>query len=114
MTTLYHYTCSHGSKGIGIQGELRPNPISMIGVSLVWLTDLDVPFDEPLGLTSHMLSCDRKEHRYRVTDDSTCVPWIGYEFRDRQLEIPGTMPRHWWVSEKPVSVVYDPVGAVAP
>lgn len=108
MTILYHYTCDHGAKGLGLQDHLLPNMHPLLGMPLVWLTDLDAPFIEPLGLTSHMLSCDRTEYRYRVTDARTCIPWVRYEHRDRSIEIDGTMPMHWWVSEQPVPVIYDP------
>lgn len=105
---LYHFTCDHGRAGLEDRGVLRP-----WSHGLVWLTDLDVPLREPLGLTSNMLSCDRTKHRYRVTDDSHCHWWIGHPRRDRSIEIDGTRPMHWWVSEEPVPVVFEPVARLA-
>lgn len=106
--TLFHFTCDHGRAALEDSGLLRPNMHPLIGIALVWLTDLDAPFAEPLGLTSHMLQCDRTSHRYQVTDASSCMPWLRYEYRDPVLEPVWTMPRHWWVSESPVPVVYAP------
>ena len=101
--TLYHYTCDDGRRAIGDEGLLKP-----WSHGVVWLTDLELPFREPLGLTSYVLGCDRSQHRYRVTDETTCVPWVKFARRDRSIEIEGTKPMHWWVSEEPVPVVYDP------
>jgi hypothetical protein len=101
--TLYHYTCDDGRRGIGDEGLLRPH-----SHNVVWLTDLDAPIREALGLTSYHLKCDRTKHRYRATDTSTCVRWVDYEHRSRSIEIEGTRPMHWWVSPEPVPVVYDP------
>ncbi|MGH9252915.1 MAG: hypothetical protein ACRD0W_25905 [Acidimicrobiales bacterium] len=103
--TLYHYTCDHGAARIGDSGILQPH------LGLVWLTDLDVPMREALGLTSHILNCDRIVHRYRVTDTASCQRWLTYLGRRWQLDLEladGARPAHWWVSEQPVPVVYDP------
>jgi hypothetical protein len=81
---------------------------------LVWLTDLDVALRDALGLTSQTLTCDRTRHRYRVIDVDGCAPYIGHPLRSelRALEqFDGVRPKHWWLSMRPVPVVYDPVGA---
>lgn len=120
MTTLYHYTCAHGrawiddllvpashqsGRAIGTPGEY------------VWLTDLARPQRDALGLTSHILDCDRTEYRYRVTNMADVLPWTAVRRAWRwahELEsAPGARPRHWWVSAGPVAVIYDPVPALA-
>jgi hypothetical protein len=111
--TLYHYTCrhSHGE----ITDSLRPFGAYVPG-GLVWLTDLDVPMRDALGLTSVTLSCDRTAYRYRVTDEASCVRWVDYRSKvDRVIvrgleEAHGAMPMHWWVSEQRVPVAFDPIG----
>jgi hypothetical protein len=113
---LYHYTCEdHGRPGIERDGYLRPNIHPLLGEALVWATDLDEPFREALGLTSHSLSCDRTACRYEVQPWSF-VPWHRYARRlyveqREALEIPGTMPRHWWVSSVFVRVMSAEVSA---
>jgi hypothetical protein len=76
---LYHYTCDHGRAELGDSGKLIP-PTALIPPSaisrhpkwqqtlfdLIWLTDLDVPLREALGLTSNTVTCDRTQFRYRV------------------------------------------------
>jgi hypothetical protein len=107
---LWHFTCSHSVASIELLGSLRPHPHPLLDVSLVWLTDLDQPFREALGLTSHTLMCDRTEHRFEVLDTATAVWWPSYARAtkvDRQtcraLEMAdGVMPAHWWVSAAPV------------
>ena len=131
MPTLYHYTCDHSRQKIGDAGTLQPLHV-IAGrdtptppkswpmwrypvLDLIWLTDLDTPAADALGLTSRILSCDRTAHRYRATDTSTVMRWV-HARRDyppqlrHELETElGAMPMHWWVSEKPVPVTYDPV-----
>lgn len=112
LPTLYHYTCDHGHQGIGSGTGV------LLARGLAWLTDLEVPIRDALGLTSVILSCDRTRHRYRATDALEHVrPWM--EVR-RQVPAawvealettPGAAPRHWWVSSWPVMVEYDPLGA---
>lgn len=83
MTELWHFTCGHGRDGITDSGMLIVNPFAAsTGVpELIWLTDLDVPIRDALGLTSNLLGCDRTAHRYRVTDTTGCVPWIDWPHR---------------------------------
>lgn len=114
MSVLYHYTCDHGHEAI--TDTLRPNGWPL---QVVWLTDLDLPMRDALGLTSHSLSCDRTAHRYRVTDANTAAPWSTYRRTIDPLvahaleSTPGVKPMHWWVSVAPVPVAYDPIGGAA-
>jgi len=112
--TLYHYTCDHGRRGIGGRGVLRPHLQPWLEGPYVWLTDLEVPMREALGLTSHALRCDRTVHRYRVTDETHARRWMLVRQTLLQPAVhaletaPGAMPMHWWVSAEPVPVVLDP------
>lgn len=106
---LYHYCCSHSAEGIRADGTLKPNPHPWLPVPLVWLTDLDQPARDALGLTSATLPCDRTE--YRVTVDVAAERWtslarrIGKETREAFESTPGVLPMHWWVSHAPVPVL---------
>jgi hypothetical protein len=117
---LYHYCCEHSYQRIGRTGVLLPvhlfvtdKPVPWTG-RLVWLTDMATPVRDALGLTSHILSCDRTTHRYRVTDSTSVLPWvkaartIPREQREDVEGAPGAMPMHWYVSDVGVPVVYDP------
>lgn len=104
MTVLYHYTChDHGEIGIRESGLIKPGRDG-----LVWMTDLDVPVREALGLTSYSLRCDRTAVRFEVTDNGYTQPWVrarrGLDPRFvADLEAaPGIMLMHWWVSGRPV------------
>jgi hypothetical protein len=109
---LWHFTCSHSVDDIKRMGSLRPHPHPLLDVPLVWLTDLEHPFREALGLTSHMLMCDRTEHRFQVADTLSAVWWPAYarnhhiDRRTRgELEsAPGAMPAHWWVTAESVPI----------
>lgn len=110
---LYHYTCEHRAARIGRRGVLVPHAQPMLGGRrVVWLTDLDEPDREGLGLTSHTLDCDRTNVRYRVRDPLalgavTWREWAEVERIERStrsaLEL-GRKPRHWYVSLVPVAV----------
>lgn len=108
--TLYHYTCDHSVERIRRDGFLRPNRHPSLGARLVWLTDLDTPDRDALGLTSQFITCDRTKHRFTVADESFVVPWtewarehkVSHLVRD-YLEQFG-LPRHWFVSEHHVVV----------
>lgn len=113
---LWHYTCEdHGRPGIEPAGLLRPSAHPWLPQPLVWVTDLDVPHREALGLTSYSLNCDRTAVRYEVHPDvhDLCVPWTRYArhrrlprgVRERFEEADGAMPAHWWVSEHPLLVL---------
>lgn len=124
--SLYHFTCAHGCQKIGYEGVLLPlrdlldkaarsdwEPWRLPIADLIWLTDLDSPFREALGLTSFTLGCDRTTYRYVVTDESMCRPYVAIrrqlprELRAELESAEGAMPRHWWVSYAPVPVRYD-------
>lgn len=120
---LYHYTCHHGHDGITDRGHVLPArlldttlpwddmPWTM---SFAWFTDMAVPTREALGLTSHLIKCDRTLHRYRVLDDAFVEWWPSFarplsaHMRAELEQAPGARPSHWWVSTAPVPVVYDP------
>lgn len=108
---LWHYTCGHRAGQINASGFLLPNPQPVLGGrSLIWATDLEAAFDEPLGLTSVMLECERTAYRYAVLEPSAFVWWPTYAREQRltweqraALEgAPGALPRHWWVATRPV------------
>jgi hypothetical protein len=109
---LWHFTCSHSVDGIHADGELRPHQHPWMPEPLVWLTDLEVPFRDALGLTSHTLGCDRTEHRFEVADPTAAVWWPTYARTVRLAtgqrlaleQAPGAMPAHWWVSAEPIPV----------
>jgi hypothetical protein len=121
VRTLWHYTCDHGRDAIGDRGNLvplatlRPDKRMTWQGRLVWLTDLERPQRDALGLTSHILNCDRTVHRYRVTDAALTRRWTSIArdlprgYREALESAPGARPRHWWVSENPVPVEYDPI-----
>lgn len=107
---LYHYTCDHQAPSIAQDGVLKP------GIDgLVWLTDLDAPPRLALGLTSYTLSCDRMANRFTVTQSADTVWWMRYRKLRPDLVAKelcdGVMPMHWWVSERPVSLVRVGVSA---
>ncbi len=111
--TLYHYCCSCSARSITSRGFLRPNGADFFGVGLVWLTDQEIPDREGLGLTSHILKCDRLERQYVVHVDAAEVePWIGSDVRARlaadatfhEFE-DGRKPESWWIAKRPVFAV---------
>ena len=109
MRDLYHYCCGHSLTSIRLDGWLQPHPHHLLCESVVWLTDLEQPHRDALGLTSHTLRCDRTEYRLTVhTGDA--VWWPTYARRldmgvRRQFEFTfGAMPAHWWVSTRPLKV----------
>lgn len=130
MTVLWHYTCKHSHTRLGTgtarlvpawdlydEKGRRNFPAEVLAVAkFVWLTDLDVPVADALGLTREVIGCDRTRFRYRVQDDRA---WIARYVavrrslpelvRDGLETAPGAMPMHWWVAREAVSVVYDPI-----
>lgn len=111
---LFHFTCEDRYPMILRSGELVPGPHGF-----VWLTDLEVPIRDALGLTSQILSCDRTAHRVSVDTVRLAVgrgqridwwPTIRRELlrggagaRVREWiadleEVDGARPAHWWVS----------------
>lgn len=126
---LFHYTCAHAAPLIDADGVLRPWPDAAARARharpggqladwplpdpLVWLTDLDSPLRDALGLTSVTLGdCDRAEVRYVTAAVGLCQPWTAYARAlppgaRRRLEeaAPGLLPWHWWVSQRPVPII---------
>lgn len=112
MTRLFHYTCDHGHGGIRRLGLVRPNWHPLLGEQLAWFTDLSEPDALALGLTSETLDCDRTSFRFEVAAVADCEPWCRYARRlprvvRDEMECPPGLPRHWWVSRKPIPVLLD-------
>lgn len=116
--TYWHYTCNHGFASLGDRGLVLPavmiNPDATAPSGLwAWFTDLSVPIRDALGLTQHLVKCDRTAHRYRVVDAGDLQPWrdvrrqINPVFRGDLESAPGARPRHWYVAELGVPVVLD-------
>jgi hypothetical protein len=111
MTDYYHYTCEHGRNRIGLQGTLKPHAQPLLNsAALVWLTDLDHPDIDALGLTSDTLLCDRTEYGYKAIKPDGIVPWAEWadahridKTRRAALE-QGFAPDRWFVCEQPVRV----------
>ena len=109
--TYWHYTCKDSAAKIGPAGKIKPG-----GSHYAWFTDMAHPNRDALGLTMNYIDCDRTTHRYRVVEDALLVRWLEVRRSEdwdwvRLLEhSPGARPMHWWVSEDPVGVIYDPVG----
>jgi len=103
MTTLWHFTCDHGMRGIRRDGLLKPGPDGW-----VWLTDLRKPRRSEIGLTSHLLRCDRMAWRITVADPGAdVVPWVSEGapgLRSLLEASPVARPDHWWVSSTPVRI----------
>jgi hypothetical protein len=113
---LFHYTCEHGQTAILLDNEvLRPGPDGFL-----WLTDLNYPFRDALGLTSKTLSCDRTEYRFDVDmvelTPTNVMPWwaLRREFDplvvDGLESVPGVMPMHWWLAVEPLQAHFTPGG----
>ena len=129
---LWHYTCNHSRTLIGRNGFLLPpmawqadrfmdriNDLDgLLQASLVWLTDLDEPDIDGLGLTSHILRCDRSQHRYRVLSNRGVIPFgqIQHKFSasgQASLLTAAARPEHWFVSFNRVPVEYAAIASVA-
>lgn len=128
MTALWHYTCEHGHRDLLADPYVRPvgaipgvdaASLADLPADLArfgWFTDLDVPMVDVLGLTRRTIACDRTQYRFRATAAGDVTPWtavrraVDVKVR-RSLEgAHGAMPRHWYVSERPVPVVLDQTG----
>lgn len=119
--SLYHYTCGHHAAAIKAAGKVIPGfmltekRLPWTG-AVAWFTDLATPLRDALGLTTHVLDCDRTEVRFRVTDPTEVMPWWQYarhlprEDREWLETQPGSRPAHWWVSVCGVPVLADPDG----
>jgi hypothetical protein len=113
---LYHYTCDHGHDQIDdlvVPATWQTDRASGTPGVYAWFTDLADPMRDALGLTSHMLACDRTAHRYRVLDSVGVVPWVTvrrmWAWAEELESAPGARPRHWFVADGPVRVEYDPI-----
>jgi len=127
---LWHWSCDHGHDGLQRDGVVKPlslwnpevarevvrkNPHHGWLVRVCWLTDLETPHRAALGLTSRTISGDRRACRYRGTDPTPPLRWAVWQRRlpheERALLnlSPGAMPMHWWVSEQPLPVIFDPL-----
>lgn len=110
---LYHYCCSCSARRITQRGFLQPNGAALFGMALVWLTDLAVPDREGLGLTSHILRCDRLEHQYIADVEAEQVErWIDSDIRRTLSAEPdfhefedGRRPDTWWIATRPIFAV---------
>lgn len=130
MTVLYHYTCDHAHRKLGNRGRLLvPREVGNIhggqlarqeGIfaelyGFTWLTDLDYPHREVLGLTNNFAVCDRTRHRYRALGPVAATPWTAARrsVNSRLVAVlesaPAVMPMHWWVTSEPVEVELDPI-----
>jgi hypothetical protein len=112
---LYHYTCEHSMRGIRQAGTIRPNAHVLLPAMppLIWLTDLDAPHKEALGLTGTYTQCDRTAHRLPVTAGADVLHWPDAARQWRcciprpvrgLLEAGGTLPMHWYVTTEPIDV----------
>lgn len=107
---LLHRTCDHGKHRIEPEMVLRAPNVAFHG--LIWLSDLENPSPQMLGLTSFMLRCNRMEWVCEV-ETTLAVPWTDWAHENRvPLHIrlaldgaPGAQPRRWWVSEHPLEVL---------
>lgn len=117
-SALWHYTCTHGHAGISQDGGLiKPGRLLSIAPEaspFIWLTDLDTPAAEPLGLTRIITPCDRTAHRWRA-DDPVALPWVKLRRWMPQRYVQGlecargAMPMHWWVMLEPIQATYVPL-----
>jgi hypothetical protein len=107
VSVLYHYTCPDSAARIVADGVLlKPG-----AYGLLWLTDMPEPQRLALGLTQHLVRCDRTAFRFTV--DGSAEPWTAWAHRHRvpaavRFELDGAegaLPRAWWVSETPLTAV---------
>lgn len=115
MSSLYHFTCAHARRDIGTGPRclLVPHPHPLLGCKVLWLTSLDAPDPDEVGLTQSFIRCDRREFRYEVLDLAHCRTWYDSAERDaapgdvrRALELYGR-PDTWWISDVPVVARFD-------
>jgi hypothetical protein len=110
---LFHFTCDHGAEGIRESGVIQIHRAPFeLAPAVLWLTDLEVPNRNGLGLTSKILSCDRTAHRFEVKNPRAVFHWNEAKrlyFPREQVEAlestPGAMPMHWYVSGIPQEVI---------
>lgn len=107
--SLWHYTCQHGRDRIGYSGTLIP-----ASYGVIWLTDMEQPDRDALGLTARMLQCDRTQYRYRVIDRENVMHYPRARGRlvpivvCEQIESAhGALPMHWYICATPLRAVFD-------
>lgn len=113
--TLYHYCCACSARRITARGFLYPHGGALFGVPLVWLTDQAVPDRVGLGLTSHLLKCDRLDFRYMADVKPDAVErWLDSAARRYLAGDPdfhdfedGRQPESWWIATRPVFAIRD-------
>jgi hypothetical protein len=132
---LYHFTCKHAFQSIILDGQLVA-PASLNGslgtarmldegaprwlTEVVWLTDLDQPYRELLGLTRRFNRCDRTRHRFtaeHLGELAGLQHWptfrrtlTGDDLRFAYMleaNPSGVRPAHWWVAPGPVPIDPD-------
>lgn len=124
---LYHFCCGHSATAIDRSLTLAPGldwftldrrlaragePISGLSSApaVLWLTDMEEPDRDALGLTSHMLDCDRTEFRYTVRTEGA-IRWESfvsiYNPRSDWLDMLhyGRQPDRWFVATSPRRVL---------
>lgn len=114
---LYHFCCAHSKQKIGTSNCLLIPQLKhpLLGCKVTWLTSEAVPDRQATGLgnNSGLLTCDRMEFRYVVTDLTHCHRWLGSSER---AAAPAVMvlaaecygdPEHWWISDQPVRARFD-------
>jgi hypothetical protein len=130
--TFWHYTCDHGHQEIGGEGRLisavqlaqkmgKPEAFEHMPAyqraiaEIIWMTDMEYPDADALGLTRVTLSCDRTAYRYRVAAGYRSIRYVDFRrelpkrTRDELENAPGALPMHWWMAYMSVPVVYDPI-----
>lgn len=106
---LYHYTCHHHADAIVRSGWLDVQARGLWDV--LWLTDLDHPDRDGLGLTNHLLLCDRARFRFVVAAPVDVVRWVDVRRRYAPRvragleESPGALPMHWYLTHSRQAVL---------
>lgn len=92
---IFHYTCSHHVADIERERLVRPGlPWTVIDTAwknrgfgptglgaaprIAWLTDMESPEAEALGLTMNYISCDRTEFRVTVAPHPRIESWAAF------------------------------------
>lgn len=108
--SLYHFTCEHSYRSILAEQVVRPSGVKTLAGRFAWFTDLPACEPDILGLTSRILTCNRMEHRFTV-DPEHIRPWMSerldlpWHLVQMLEDVPGVMPRHWYVATEPVRVL---------
>jgi hypothetical protein len=109
---MYHFTCDHGYAAIlADNGMIRPNRHPMLPQAppLIWLTDLEEPSADDVGLTSALVRCNRLAHRFKIDEGQRAIPWLSsgvcHLANPRVVEALHLLgrPDHWWIALHPLS-----------